>query len=846
MAFLDGYRVLDLTDARGLLAGRMLADLGADVVAAEPPEGNPARRTPPFHAGPAGEGSSLYWDVYGANRRGIKYDPATGDGRRLLAALAGAADVVVESAGPTVPNVRGLGRAEAMASNPRLVWCSISAFGLDGPKAGWAESDLIVWAAGGPLEPHRDVDRAPLRISVPQSYLHAAGDAAAGILLALAARHTTGRGQHVDISAQASLGIATLATVLAAPYERGVPPGERLDLRRPGTWRARSKWEASDGLVEFNFGLGPAAGRLTNSLFGWMAESGVDVGPYGGWDWSTVLEAVQAGQVTEAQVAEARDLVAAFFATKTKLELTEAAVQRKVSPVGVFDVSDIGRSPHLAARGFWVTLGQGARARTMPGPFAQTDADAFSYRYPAPMLDEHTGEVVADWLGPSGGGPSGGGGMGRGAPTDSWPGPTVPASRPAIGSDSEQGGAAPLDQLRVLDLSWVVAGPVIGRALADFGATVVRVESSRRVETARLMPPFVGSTPDPEGSALYETCNAGKLGICLDLSGEPGRAVVRDLARWADVVVESFSPGTMDRFGLGPDVLRAANPALIVLSTALCGQSGPWSSLAGYGNVGAALAGFQHLVGWPDRPPIGPFGPYTDYVGPRFALVTLLAALDHRRRTGEGGRIDVSQVEAGIWFLAPEMALWFAAGQVTERSGNRDRQFAPHGVYRCRPGPYQDDGWVAIAVRSDGEWAHLANVIGGADLAAQPRYASAEARLAAADELEDMVSSWTRQHTAADVEAALQAVRVPAHRAATSADFCTDPQLLHRGHLVRLPHPTHGEVVVEGPRYVLSETAGKPRRHAPRFHEDTDYVLRDILGYRPEEVTRLQEAGVLR
>ncbi len=206
--------------------------------------------------------------------------------------------------------------------------------------------------------------------------------------------------------------------------------------------------------------------------------------------------------------------------------------------------------------------------------------------------------------------------------------------------------------------------------------------------------------PDPEGSALYETCNAGKLGICLDLSGQAGRAVVSDLARWADVVIESFSPGTMDRFGLGPDVLRAANPGLIVLSTALCGQSGPWSSLAGYGNVGAALAGFQHLVGWPDRTPIGPFGPYTDYVGPRFSLVTLLAALDHRRRTGEGGRIDVSQVEAGIWFLAPEMAVWFASGRVTERCGNRDREFAPHGVYPCRSGPGRHDGWVAIAVRA--------------------------------------------------------------------------------------------------------------------------------------------------
>ena len=422
--------------------------------------------------------------------------------------------------------------------------------------------------------------------------------------------------------------------------------------------------------------------------------------------------------------------------------------------------------------------------------------------------------------------------------------------RPVHGNTLDDGRTspttAPLGPLKVLDLSWVVAGPVIGRALADFGATVVRVESSRRVETARLMPPFVGNHPDPEGSALYETCNAGKLGICLDLSSEAGRAVVRDLARWADVVIESFSPGTMDRFGLGQQVLRAANPGLIGLSTALCGQSGPWSSLAGYGNVGAALAGFQHLVGWPDRTPIGPFGPYTDYVGPRFALVTLLAALDHRRRTGRGAWIDVSQVEAGVWFLAPEMALWFATGEVTERCGNRDRQFAPHGVYPCRPAPGRRDGWVAIAIRDDEQWARLAAVIGRPDLADDPAYASAEARQAAADELDLVLSSWTRPRPPAEVEEALQAARVPAHAAAASADFCADPQLLHRRHLIRLPHPAHGEVVVEGPRYLLSDTPGGPRRHAPRFHEDTDHVLRVVLGYDDQRVGRLRDEGALR
>jgi crotonobetainyl-CoA:carnitine CoA-transferase CaiB-like acyl-CoA transferase len=831
--FLSGYRVLDLTDERGMIAGRMLADLGADVVQVEPPGGSTARRCPPLEA----ESRSLYFDAYAANKRGIVADPDGPDGQRLIRELASAADIVIESADPGVMAARGLDWPDLRQVNPRLIYVSVTAFGRTGPKAGYAESDLTVWAAGGPLDLNRDDTRPPVRISLPQAYLHAGADAAAGALFALQARHRIGRGQHVDVSAQASLGTATLAQVLAYAVGDSQPSLQQPVRQRggqgssgPATPPFPTKWPCRDGTVECIIGLGPAVGGFTGAFMRWMADEGAAWPELLAIDWRALPSRIEDGTFTSDDLAKVGDAVAAFLAVKTKREVLRAAVDRKLLCVPIYDTADVASSEQLAARDFWVEVGDGERRRRLPGPYARVNADAFAIRRPAPRPGEHTAEVTAEWL--------------------TGPGTAVTGQRlmasPAPGPEVPGEVALPLDGLKVLDLSWVVAGPVIGRALADFGATVVRVESSTRVETARHVPPFYGGVPAPENSALYITWNCGKLGVTADLSTERGREVVQRLAEWSDVVLESFSPGQMQRWGLDYAALSAHRPDLIMLSTALMGQTGPDARLAGYGNIGAALSGFQNIAGWPDRPPIGPYGAYTDYLGPRFSLTTLLAALDHRQRTGAGCYIDVAQIEAGVYLQSPEMADYARNGTVVHRIGNADRLFAPHGVYRCRPDDDGTERFVAIAVRTDEQWQQLATLMGRADLAADPELAAAAGRLARAADLDPAVEAWTAGQRAEDVERCLQASRIPAHVSASSRDFCTDPQLAHRGHLIQLPDPRHGTATVEGPRYLLSETPGRVSRTAPDFGQDNEYVLTELLGYSPDEVRDLTHEGVLR
>ena len=281
-----------------------------------------------------------------------------------------------------------------------------------------------------------------------------------------------------------------------------------------------------------------------------------------------------------------------------------------------------------------------------------------------------------------------------------------------------------LADIKILDLMWVMAGPAATRVLAEYGATVVRVESTQRLDAVRTITPFHHGEPGPENSGLYENLNVGKLGLTLDLTQAAGRAVILDLVRWADVVTEAFSPKAMPAWGLDYDSLRQVKPDIIMLSTCLMGQNGPLAHFAGFGNLAAAISGFYNLTGWPDRAPAGPFLAYTDAVAPRFTAAAILAALEYRRRTGQGQYIDQSQSETALHFLAPALLDYTVNHRVQERSGNRDPHMAPHGVYRAAG----EDRWVAIAIATETQWQAFCYVLHRPELVHDERFATVQAR----------------------------------------------------------------------------------------------------------------------
>jgi len=398
----------------------------------------------------------------------------------------------------------------------------------------------------------------------------------------------------------------------------------------------------------------------------------------------------------------------------------------------------------------------------------------------------------------------------------------------------------PLEDVKILDFMWVMAGPASTRILADYGAEIVRIESPTRIDTARTLAPYKDNTLGPDSSGLFNNCNAGKLGLALDLKNPRAKEVVFDLVRWADVVTESFSPRAMRGFGFDYEVLRAIKPDLIMLSSCLMGQTGPLAGIAGFGNMAAAISGFHNLTGWPDRPPAGPFGAYTDYVSPRFGAVAILAALDHHRRTGQGQYIDLSQAESSLHFLGPALLDYTVNGRSDERAGNTDPRFAPHGIYPAAG----DDQWVAIVCRDDRDFASLSAAMDRAELASDHRYARAAERLKRSKELDELVGSWTRTLAPGAVEAKLQARRVPAYGVQNSSEIVADLQFQHRGHFVELEHPTLGHFTVEGPRAHLSRTPAAVRRSAPTLGQDNTYVFEKILGYSEDRITELAVAGL--
>ena len=400
---------------------------------------------------------------------------------------------------------------------------------------------------------------------------------------------------------------------------------------------------------------------------------------------------------------------------------------------------------------------------------------------------------------------------------------------------------AALTGIRVVELGGYAAGPVVGKHLGNYGADVIRIESHKRLDGFRShYPPFKDNLPGTERAGIFNYFNDGKRSVALNLKTERGLGLARRLIEHADVVIENFTPGTMRRLGLDYSTLVESNPCLVMLSTCNQGQTGPRAAQPGFGSQLTSLSGFTHLLGEPDRSPALLYGPYIDYIAVGYGTIAVLAALLHRRRTGRGVHIDLSQYEAGLQFLAPAILDYFVNGRVASRQGNRHVSAAPHGVYPCRG----TDRWVALSVWDDAEWRAFVAAVGEPHWATDPRFATLVVRKRHEAELDACVGEWTSARERDDVVAVLRSAGLRAAPANSMADLFSDPQLAARTWKA-VEHPVLGRVHVMAPPFLLRGTPPQVGRAAPLLGEHTREVLGEVLRIDAEEIDALEREGVL-
>ncbi|MFB3884847.1 MAG: CaiB/BaiF CoA transferase family protein [Thermodesulfobacteriota bacterium] len=404
-------------------------------------------------------------------------------------------------------------------------------------------------------------------------------------------------------------------------------------------------------------------------------------------------------------------------------------------------------------------------------------------------------------------------------------------------------GTNALAEVKIADFTWVVAGPLTIKHLADHGAQVIHIESSTRPELLRLLPPYKDRKPGLNRSAYNACVNNNKYGLSLDMNHPRAKEVLHRLIGWADVVAENFTPGTMARWGFGYEDLKRIRPDIILFSTSQMGQTGPRATIAAYGAQLVSLAGFSYLTGWPDREPTGPYGPYTDATIPSLGTAAILTALIRRRRTGKGTHIDLSQFEAALNFISPALLEFSVKNRVKMRNGNRSPNGVPHGVYPCRG----EDRWCAIAIFNDDEWRRLCQTMGRSELATDPRFASFEKRKENEDEIDRLISGWTLKRPAEEAMRLLQEAGIAAGVAQTNRDLLeSDPQLGHRFFFRELEHKEIGKHRYEAPPYRLSKTPCELIMPGPRLGEHNEYVCKEILGLSDKEYEDLVSEGAVR
>ena len=762
-AALEGIRVLDLCACRGEMAGRVLADLGAEVICIEPVNGSPSRQKGPFSA----DGRSLWWETFALGKKSIVLDLASSIGREQFLDLIETADVCLESFAPGYLKDLELDYEVLGARNSKLVVASITPFGQDGPRANDASTDLTLEASGGLVGMQGDPDRPPLPVGFPQAALHAGVQAAADVLVALCARDRMGCGQYLDVSTQSAV-VWTLMNATGWPSVVGVNPPGFCDTRHlPRAMpvegmRTPRLLECKDGHATFGVHLPGVGERTMAGAIDWLDQSHPDLinAQLTSVDWTRWMRHVADGTIPVALYNQAFDAVSDAFKRCTKAQLLTLAVERKLLIAPILDTTDLFLDQHLAARDFWQEVG----GLTFAGPFAKLSKTPICYRAAAPQLGAD--QILAE-------------------------SPGAPRQRSASvrSGESRSGGVRALEGVKVADFAWVGVGPIMSKALADHGAEVIHIESSQRLDVLRTIGPFKDRQPGPNRSHFFNNFNTNKKSIDLNFKDPDDLGVAREIADWADVLVESFVPGTMARYGLDYETLSEHHPELVMLSTCMRGQTGPHRAYGGFGNQGSALSGLFSITGWPDRPPSGPWGAYTDFIAPRFGVAAITAALLHRFQTGEGQYIDLSQIEAGIHFMGPLVAASFEGGTIIQSPGMESQYCAPHGVYRAMDGA----SYVAIAIDTDAQWNSLVGLLGSGD-----NGWSFDERREHNREIDDAIQTWVAKRSAAVTEAELLEHGIPAHQVLWPTQLYEDPQLLHRTFFQELDHPEIGLAHYDG------------------------------------------------
>jgi crotonobetainyl-CoA:carnitine CoA-transferase CaiB-like acyl-CoA transferase len=789
---LAGLRVLECGDTLAVgYAGRLLADLGADVVKVEPPEGDPLRALGPFVGGIPNRDLSVSAAYFHAGKRSVVVTPPDD---AELARLVQGADVVLRSTRDGVDWVPD-GFLEPRVDDGLLV-VDLSTWGRVGRAGPHPTDDLLASAAGGLLAVNTwsvtDPEAGPLRYRGELASTHAACAGVLALLGALVERDRSGSGQRVDVSAQAAVS-SVLATALSRYGYTGSLP-VRQGTRSVGPW---GFYACADGTVLIQCTKDEEYRRLVE-LLGSPEWGGMDI-------FATMADRDANSDVLDLFLGEA-------LATYPLAEFLADAHRARVPAAPVHSGADVLAWDHLQARDSLrpVRVSDGSRSADLPvpGPAWRFGGAGPAARGPAPRLGEAAAGVLwADAASPEH----------EGRP---------PARRP-------------LEGLRVIDLTWVWAGPFSTMQLAHLGAEVLRVETTTRVDVTRLLPPYADDEPGIDRSGYFNQYNQGKKSVALNLREKRGMDLLRRLVATADVVVDNMAAGALARMGLPWEELRALNPRIVAVSMTGFGETGPYADHMAYGSLIDALSGTAAANG-----PVG--GGPADFVmslpdpmaGIHTAIATV-AAVRQARRTGIGTRVETAMLEACLAAF-PQPVLHAAVGSSAPVIGNRDEERSPHGIFACRG----DDEWLVVSVADDEQWRALATVVGGPDLAADPRFVDLHARRVHEDALEALLGEWAAEQDAAKAADALRSAGVPAEQVLHGDEVYRCEPLLSRGHFTTHDHPVIGPRTLPGVPWVTSLSDMAPAAAAPALGQHTREVLGGILGLDDAQIDELVRDGV--